>query len=237
MCGRYTIIDGKVVLATFVALERAKRAANIFDGLPNYNASPMQKLPVVAIRGGDLTIGLMQWWLVPHWSKDGKPTVSAFNARAENLEQSRLFSPYFRSRRCLIPADSFYEWKKPLRQPDTTTGGKPPKKEPYRIRLKGETPFMFAGLFSVWKNPEGEQLVSFTIITTEPNSLVAPIHKRMPVILPEKYFEQWLDRNFKDTTELKKLLLAYSDKEMEAYRVSTVVNTSTNNTEECIKPL
>jgi len=239
MCGRYAIIDGKRVLATFPMLQQASAQKAVFAGLPQYNASPMQKLPVVAMRGGTLTIGLMQWWLVPHWSKEPKTQFSTFNAKAETLAKSRLFSPYFKGSRCLIPADGFYEWKKTSLT--KTIGGKSKtvvEKQPMCIRMKDDAPFMFAGLFSVWKNEEkGEEVPTFTIITTQPNTLLEPIHNRMPVILQQKDHERWLDREYHDTEALAGLLTGFPASRMKADRVSRVVSSSQNNVPECLEPV
>lgn len=233
MCGRYAIIDGKRVLASYPMLQQAHGTDRAFEGTPRYNASPMQRLPVFAVRGEELQAEAMQWWLVPHWSKDGKPSVSSFNARAETLDESRLFKPYFKGSRCLVPADAFYEWK----ALDAGATGKKQPKQPFCIRLRSREPFMFAGLFSVWKNAEGKERPSFTIITSEPNERVKPLHHRMAVILPERHFAQWLDRSFTDTAALKQLLAPYPAKEMEVYPVSTALNNSRTEGPACMEPV
>lgn len=236
MCGRYALIDGKKVLIAYTALNKAKLTDQVFKELPRYNASPMQRLPVFAIRHEELVAEQMQWWLLPHWSKDGKASFSAFNAKAETVDQSKLFAPYFKGSRCLVPADAFYEWQRVTTiQEIRGTTKKVEEKHPMCIRMKDESPFLFAGLFSVWKDPEGNQHPTFTIITTEPNELMAPIHRRMPVILPEQHFEQWLDRSYKDATQLKKLLTPYPANKMKAHRVSSFVSNSRNEGAECMK--
>lgn len=239
MCGRYAIIDGKKILATFPMLQQVMPEREVFQGLPQYNAAPMQKLPVVAVRGGNLSIQRMQWWLVPHWSKEPATEFSTFNAKCETLEKSRLFGTYFKGSRCLVPAEAFFEWKKLM--VSTGTGGTSraiAEKHPVCIRMRDESPFMIAGLFSVWRGEEeGPELATFTIITTAPNELLAPIHNRMPVILVEKHHERWLDRDYHDTEELGKLLTALPATLMQAYRVSRVVNSSKNNVPECIEPV
>ena len=239
MCGRYAIIDGKKVLASFPMLQQAVQEKNVFAGLPQYNAAPMQKLPVVAVREGVLTLGRMQWWLVPHWSKEPRSEFSTFNAKGENLEKSRLFAPYFKGSRCLIPADAFYEWRKA--SASKTAGGKTKEvveKHPMCIRMRDEQPFMFAGVFSVWKSKEDEEeLPTFTIITTAPNELLAPIHSRMPVILSPEHYDRWLDRDYHETDKLMDLLVGYYSNKMKAYRVSRVVSSSQNNVPECLVPI
>jgi len=238
MCGRYALIDGKKVLVSYTALNKAKPTSEVFRELPRYNASPMQRLPVFAIRHDELIAEPMQWWLIPHWSKDGKPGFSSFNAKAETLDQSKLFSPYFKGSRCLIPADAFYEWQRvttmqEVRGKQKNVG----EKHPMCVRMKDDAPFLFAGLFSIWKDAEGNELPTFTIITTEPNELTAPIHNRMPVVLPEQHIEQWLDRSYKDTDHLKKLLVPYPAKKMKAYRVSSLVSNPRNDAAECMQPV
>ncbi len=237
MCGRYAIIDGRKVLDTFARLN-VKDPTPLFADLPRYNASPMQRLPVFAVRDGTLTAGKMLWWLIPHWSKDGKPSATTFNAKSETVAQSRLFAPYFKSSRCLVPADAFYEWTKIVPDTDGPPRPKPrEEKQPMCIRMRDGAPFMFAGLFSVWKNEKEEEFPSFTILTTTPNDLMAAIHQRMPVILPDKDHETWLDREFKDTEALRKLLVPYPAKSMIAYPVSRYVSNSRNEGKECMEEL
>jgi putative SOS response-associated peptidase YedK len=202
MCGRYAIIDGKKILESFRSL-RVKDPHGLFQSTPHYNAAPMQRLPVFAMRHDELVIEPMQWWLVPHWSKDGRTAATTFNAKSETVATSRLFAPYFKSSRCLVPAEAFYEWKAEASSDD----GEPEKKrssgkQPYCIRMKDERPFMFAGLFSVWKDAEENEHPSFSILTTVPNAVLAPIHTRMPVILPEAEFGRWLDRSFREPEAL-----------------------------------
>jgi putative SOS response-associated peptidase YedK len=239
MCGRYALIDGKKVFLTFNQMKKMRELGQAFEMLPRYNASPMQKMPVIAQREGETVVQAMQWWLIPHWSKENKPGFSAFNAKAETLETSNLWKTYFKGSRCLVPADAFYEWKKIT----TTKEVKGTTKEiieklPVCIRMNDERPFMFAGLFSVWKNPKTEEeFPTFSIITTEPNTLMARIHNRMPVIIDEKHFELWLDRNYKETEKLKKLLVPYPAKKMKAYLVSRIVSNSRNDVPECLEPV
>ena len=208
------------------------------DDLPRFNAAPMQRMPVIAERDGELVIEKMQWWLIPHWSKDGKIKATTFNAKAETLDESKLFMPYFKSSRCLVPADAFYEWKNIAVQKEVK--GKKvevQEKQPMCIRMKNQKPFMFAGLFSVWKNDKGEEFPSFSIITTTPNELMAEIHSRMPVILKEKQFDEWLNRENKNTGDLKKLLVAYPSTQMEAFPVTNYVSNSRNEGQECMKKI
>ena len=174
----------------------------------------------------------MRWTLIPPWSKDGKTEYSTINARSEKITDSKLYAPCFKSSRCLIPADAFYEWKK-------ISGEKEAKveKQPMCIKMEDEKPFLFAGLYSVWRDKDEKEHPTFAIITTTPNKLMEDIHNRMPVILPEKHLEAWLDPKNKDTVALKKLLVPYPAKEMKAHAVSKFVNSPANDSPECIKPV
>lgn len=239
MCGRYAIIDGKRVFTAFQSLRKVKDTQGAFADLPRYNAAPMQKLPVIALLDDEPFVERMQWWLVPHWAKEPKSTFSTFNAKSETIDKSKLFAPYFKGNRCLVPADAFYEWKK--RYVKKSEGGREKsfvEKDPICIRMKDEQPFMFAGIFSVWKDTEGgNELRSFSILTTEPNTLMSSIHLRMPVILPEIAFDEWLDRGNKDVDSLKRLLQPYPPEKMQAYRVLKIVNSSSNDLPECLDPI
>ncbi|MGE5315351.1 MAG: SOS response-associated peptidase [Acidobacteriota bacterium] len=229
MCGRYIIISGRKVFATF-ELMRSLTDRNIpYLTVPRYNAAPMQKLPVIVNRHGELQTLEAQWWIIPHWSKNGKADTAfpAFNARADRIETSKLFGPYFKARRCLVPVDGFYEWAKGV--------GK--EKIPMCIRMKDEKPFMLAGVYSIWKDKEGAEVPSFAVITTDANELMAGIHNRMPVILAEQDFDAWLDPQNNDTGSLKALLRPFPSELMKAYPVSTYVNSSRNEGEECMKPV
>jgi len=241
MCGRYAVLTTVRDQQWAEFFSTIRNGNEAFDRVPIYNAAPMQFLPVINVRDGELRADKMMWWLVPHHSKDGNPLkgkdgqpFKTFNAKGETVRESRLFAPYFKSARCIVPVDAFYEWKK-LTSDDS--GGKKVPKQPMAIRMKDQHPFALAGLFSVWKNDKGEERPSFTIITTAANKLMSPIHHRMPVILKPKDYDQWLDRDYKETEKLQKLLVSYPDKEMETYPISTVVNNSRNDVPECLTPL
>jgi len=238
MCGRYVLIDGKRVLATFPMLQQAKVTQESWKALPQYNAAPMQRMPVIIVRDGEMRVEPMQWWLVPHWAKEPKTDFSTFNAKAETIRQSKLFGTYFKGSRCLVPADAFYEWKKVIRErPEKGLKSSGVEKHPMCIRMTNEKPFMMAGLFSVWKSEDGtKEMPTFTIITTSPNKLLETIHNRMPVILKEKDHERWIDRDYHDVDDLASLLEPYPDAEMKAYRVSRMVSSAKNNSAECLKP-
>jgi putative SOS response-associated peptidase YedK len=167
----------------------------------------------------------MRWGLVPYWATDPALGARLINARAETLTTKAAFKEAFKKRRCLVVADGFFEWRK---QGQT--------KLPLYIHLEPERPFGFAGLYETWFSPLGEKLVTCTIITTEPNELVQPIHDRMPVILPKKAEDFWLDSSVEDHTRLLDLLRPYPAAEMGAYAVSQLVNSVKNDSSECIEP-
>jgi len=245
MCGRYAIIDAKKIFLTFEKLKSLEIRGEPFDMLPRFNAAPTDSLPVIAMRHQRTGIERMRWWLIPHTSADGQPLMgsdgrplSAFNAKGESLDTSKLFSPYFKNARCLVPADAFYEWKK-VSVTSETRGRKKETvdRRPVCFRMKDERMFMFAGIFSVWRNEKGEEFPSFAIVTTEPNELMRPIHNRMPVILEEETFAAWIDRDNKNTDELKDLLVPYPAEKMKAYPVAKLVNFSRNDGPELMEPI
>ncbi len=206
MCGRYALWQLKEYQDHF----QSKIAP--YNLTPRYNAAPGQFLPVVY--NGKLE--MMRWGLVPHWSNEFKTTFSTINARSEDIENKPLYRQPFKSQRCLVPANGFYEWDK-----------KGKEKTPYFIHLKSRELFAFAGLWDFWKDAEGKEFKSYTILTCKPNKLVAPIHNRMPVILPIIKEKMWLDDQSQPDV-LKKILEPYPANEMEAYQVSTMVNKPQN---------
>ncbi len=227
MCGRYVLIDGKVVFAVSAQMQTWRDEGKVFEFLPKYDARPTNLMPVVAERGQRLGVHLMRWGLVPHWSKDGKSEFSTFNAKAETLHTSKLFSPYFKSARCLIPADGFFEWKKYSVTADVKGKLKAvEKKQKMFIGMKDRRPFFMAGLFSVWKNGAGEEFPTYTIITTSSNALLKEVHDRMPVILDPEQYVPWLDRSVNDLDLLHTFLDPYDPEKMIVYPVT---NTSEEN--------
>ncbi|MBI4063449.1 MAG: SOS response-associated peptidase [Elusimicrobia bacterium] len=197
------------------------------DFKPRYNIAPGQEAPIVIWEEIRLC-RLIRWGLVPHWAKEEAIGYKMINARAETIAEKPSYRKSFERRRCLVLADGFYEWQK-------VDGLK--QKIPMRIMLKNKEPFAFAGLWDVWKKPDGGELRSFTIITTEPNDFMKAIHNRMPVILRQKDEEMWLDPDLKDTSKLLPLLVPFASKEMDAYEVSTIVNSPQNDDPQCIAPV
>lgn len=219
MCGRYTLTRKEGEIAEHVAVQESLR----FE--PRYNIAPTQTVPVV-VSDGDRTLRNLRWGLIPFWSKDISIGARMINARSETLSEKPSFRKLFEGRRCLVPADGFYEWVK-------TGGGK----APVRIRLATKGLFCFAGLWDSWRSPDGSELQSFTVITTTANELLRPVHDRMPVILKEKDFDLWLNPTERRKEALQPLLRSFQSEEMEYYPVSTLVNSPRNDDPKCIEPL
>ena len=220
MCGRFTLTPGLTILQ-----RRFSFAAEQLSLNPRYNLAPGQNAPVVVGEGARV-LKLMRWGLVPSWAKDTSIGYKMINARAETVAEKPSFKRPLQRRRCLVLADSFFEWRK---VPGEKT------KLPLRFVLKSREPFAFAGLWDTWIKPEGDELQTFTIITTEANELVQPVHHRMPVILPQEHEDAWLDPDNRDTQKLTALLKPYPTEEMEAYPVATLVNSPKNDSPECIE--
>lgn len=177
--------------------------------LPRYNCAPTQFLGVITNRESRV-MSYLKWGLVPFWAKEISIGNKMINTRAETILEKPSFRNSFRHRRCLVPADGFYEWKKEK------------IKVPHRILLKSGEPFAMAGIWDIWKNADGAELRTFSIITTSPNELMAGIHDRMPVILPRETEKMWLEES--DERALYELLKPYPAGEMKAYRISPRVN-------------
>jgi len=156
---------------------------------PSYNVTPQSIQPVVRLDrdSGSREIALLRWGLVPFWAKDAKTGYSTINARAEEAAAKPAFREALKKRRCLVPADAFFEWQRPA------SGTDPKTKHPFAIALKSGEPFALAGLWERWQPKEGEALETFTILTTDPNELMEPIHNRMPVILEPRDYDRWLE--------------------------------------------
>lgn len=193
---------------------------------PRYNIAPTQMHPVVVVEADQRVLKMMKWGLVPFRAKDVNIGYKMINARAEGIEDKSSFKNPLRKRRCLVLADGFYEWKKIDKK----------SKVPYFIRLKSGEPFAFAGLWDIWDKGE-EPLTTFTIITTDNNELIKPIHNRMPVILHHKDESTWLDPELLDPDKLLPLLMPHPSDEMEMYEVSTIVNSPKNDIPDCIQPI
>lgn len=218
MCGRYSLVNPANLSSRFYAKQGA------LDFKPRYNVAPTQSMPVVVREEDQNRLELMQWGLIPSWSKE--PAGGFINAKAETVAEKPSFKSAFLRRRCVVPASSFYEW-----QAEGTS------KQPYLIHVKDEPLFGFAGLWDAWRAPDGTELHSYTIITCPANRLLAPIHDRMPVILNRADEDIWLDPSLTDAEFLSGLLKAFPDSQIDAYRVSTAVNTPRNDSPEMTAPI
>ena len=220
MCGRYTLTTPGDAVAELIELESAPRLA------PRYNIAPTQESAVVRQIGDHRRLLSLRWGLVPYWAAEPGIGNRMINARSETVAEKPAFRSSLRRRRCLVPADGFFEWRR-------TAAGK----QPYLIRLDGGGPFTFAGLWDRWVPHDGEPIESFTILTTRPNELTSAVHDRMPVILPPSHHELWLDPKEGRSKRLAPVLRPFPADRMEAFPVSTVVNKPANDTAECIAPL
>lgn len=214
MCGRFSLTVNEADLN-----ERFGIAGGDKPYEARYNCAPTQELPVITNFEPD-KLNHFRWGLIPFWAKDRRIGNKLINARAETIEQKASFKYPFRRKRCLVPADGFYEWKRNK------------EKIPHRITRKKNKIFTMAGIWDSWKDENGQIINSFSIITTQPNKLMESIHNRMPVILKPEYEKAWLE--ISKTEDLKNLLLPYPADEMEVYQVSKAVNSPANDSPEVI---
>jgi putative SOS response-associated peptidase YedK len=221
MCGRFTLVADTEDFAESLPELQAE-----FSPGPRYNIAPTQDVATV-LNDGRRAVVASRWGLVPHWAKDPDIGQRMINARAESLLEKPSFRTPLRKRRCLVLADGFYEWERVPGQR---------YKVPHLFRLVTRKIFGLAGLWDMWKDPVGEPLRTCTIITTTPNEAVAPIHTRMPVILPPEAYEAWLAPDEQPGEDLLPLLQPYPASAMEQYAVSTHVNKATVDDPECIRP-
>lgn len=229
MCGRFTLIAWDEIEGRFVPAGSGMdiiRERFADTGAERYNIAPTQDVITITSDGEANAAQFMRWGLVPSWAKDISIGNRMINARAETLAERPSFRVAFRRRRCLVVADSFYEWKRDGRS-----------RTPMRISLESGELFAFAGLWESWKSPEGRRIQSCAIVTTEANDFLAPIHDRMPVILPPDAEQMWLAPDVQDTDALSELLAPYPSDLMSAYEVSSVVNSAANDVPECIAPV
>ena len=222
MCGRYALRTSTPQLARRLGVE-VKTDSEAEGHQPSFNiASTQNVLTCRSNREDKREMTVMRWGLIPSWSKGDSTKFNLINARAETITERPAYRTAFRFRRCLIPADGFYEWQR-------VEG----RKQPYFIGLESQQALMFAGVWERWRGAEGKTVVSCAIITTEANATLNPIHHRMPVLLDDHQFESWLDPRLTDSGELSGMLLPYTHEPMAAYPVSTFVNKASNNDERC----
>lgn len=212
MCGRYTVIATPEQLrALFGYLEQPNFP-------PRFNVAPTQPIAIVRLVNGERHFALVRWGLLPSWVKDPKAFSLLINARGETVAEKPAYRAAMKRRRCLIPADGFYEWK---------AGG--PRKQPYYIRAKSGQPLAFGGLWETWTGPNGEELETAAIVTTEANETLAPLHDRMPVIIAPDQFDLWLGNGDEDTAAASALIKPAPNELLETYPVSTDVNRVAND--------
>ncbi len=220
MCGRFVRKRSSTAMAKDFGVQE------IIDDLqPSFNIAPTHNVAVVLNKEHKQLVA-MRWGLVPYWATDPKMGSKLINARAETLNVKAAFKEAFKRRRCLVIADGFFEWRK-----------QGANRTPLFFHLEPERPFGFAGLYEIWTPPLGEPLVTCTIITTEANDLVQPIHDRMPVILPKDTEDLWLDSAIEDHTRLLDLLQPFPAFEMAAFTVSNLVSSVKNDSPQCIEPV
>jgi putative SOS response-associated peptidase YedK len=222
MCGRFTLLAPGEAVAELFDLSETPQLA------PRYNIAPTQ--PVAAVRYNNdknqRELAHFHWGLIPRWAKDPSIGSRMINARSETAAEKPSFRAAFKYRRCLVPTDGFYEWWK-------VDGGK----QPVLIKMKDERPFAIAGLWEHWQSPDGSEIESVTLLTTEPNDLLTKIHNRMPVILAEKDYDLWLDPGAQHPGEVQPLMRPFPGDKMTFYPVSTHVNNPRNEDPGCIVPL
>lgn len=221
MCGRY------VISSTPAAIKAHFGYAETPNFPPRYNVAPTQPIPVVRLKDGKREFVLMRWGLIPAWVKDPQTFPLLINARTESVIDRPAYRAAMRRRRCLVPADGFYQWRE--------VGG---RKQAYFVHRKtSEAPLAFAGLWETWTGPNGEELDAAAIVTTDANRTLGAIHPRMPVILPPEAFDPWLDCAKVDAKTAAALLVAAGEDLLEAYAVSAAVNRVANDSEALIAPL
>ncbi len=220
MCGRYALYGPPAQLRQHFASGSELYLA------PRFNIAPSQTVPIVRqSTAGQRDFVLAKWGLIPSWVKDPAELSQPINAKGETAAIKPMFRHAFRKSRVIVPADCFYEWK--------LIAG---KKQPYLIRMRDESPFGMAGLLEHWAGPESE-ILTFAILTTVPNPLMAEIHTRMPAIVHPQDYAQWLDPKLSDVERLQSMVGPYPERLMEAYPVSRNVNLPANDGPELIEPL
>ena len=220
MCGRYRLSRHKQILEEWFDSPADRET----DWSPRYNIAPTQPVPVIRHdpRQPMRTRSLLRWGLIPSWSKDASGAARMINARSETAATLPAFRDALKSRRCLVPADGFYEWQR--------TGK---AKQPYCFEVNDGTLFAFAGIWDRWPNPTGAWIETCSIFTTTPNAVTSPVHDRMPVILDPDSYDLWLDPGFKDAVAVSDLLKPFDARLMRCFPVSARVNQVANDDQEC----
>ena len=221
MCGRYRLSRRKQIIS-----EHFDAVSDAEDWIPRYNIGPTQPVPVIRQHPTEPTrhLSQMRWGLIPSWSKDGSGAARMINARSETAATLPAFRDPMKYRRCLVPADGFYEWKR-----SGTT------KQPFCFEVRDGELFAFAGLWEGWKDPGGKWIKTCTILTTTPNVVTSAVHDRMPVILDPGDYDLWLDPGMKDSSAISQLLKPLDARLMGSYPVSSRVNQVQNDDAECCR--
>lgn len=222
MCGRYRLSRRKQLVEEYFDAADWQD-----DWSPRYNIAPTQPVPVIRQnpKKPARELALMKWGLIPHWAKDPSIASSTINAKSETAATKPAFRDPLRLRRCLIPADAFYEWAK-------SANGK----QPYCFEVNNGELFAFAGLWDGWQNSSGQWVKTCSILTTTPNAVTSAIHDRMPVILDPDNYDLWLDPGMQNVAAISELLKPFDARLMRCYPVSTRVNHVVNDDEECARP-
>lgn len=227
MCGRYVSATPPDQIASYFGADAPEARLE-----PSYNVAPTQDVYAVLADGGVRHLDAFHWGLVPSWAKDAKIGSRMINARAESLADKAAFKAAFKRRRCIVPADGFYEWRKDPKAPKG-------KKQPFYVHRPDEKPYAFAGLWELWRGPDGDQepLRSLTIVTTTANGPLGEVHDRMPVVLPEGTWDTWLDRENEDLDLLGRLLVPAAPALIAMHPISTQVNSVRNDGPQLIEPV
>jgi putative SOS response-associated peptidase YedK len=226
MCGRYTLRATSTQLAEVFQARPGEAVPERFN---RYNLAPQQEAPIVRYGHEGRTLAMARWGLIPGWTKDPAELKSTpINARADRVAQSPMFRSALSRRRCLVPATGFFEWRQHKK-----TGGK----QPYYLCRDDDALFAFAGLWERWEDQAAEALETFTILTTQPNELVRPLHNRMTGILTPDSWDTWLDPEQHDKQQLTDLLKPWPTEGWQALPVSRHVNSPGNDDPKCIEPI
>ncbi len=222
MCGRYTLRADAREIARHFEVEAVPGVT------PRYNVAPSQAVAIIRVaKGGDREADMYRWGLIPSWAKDPGIGNKLINARSETVAEKPAFRDAFKRRRCLVIADGFFEWEKlPARG-----------KQPYYFKLKDDQAFAFAGLYEHWRGPDDRVINSCTLLTTQANDVLRPVHDRMPVMLHQADYDLWLDTDVRQTELLQELFKPYPAEEMTSYWVSTLVNKPTIDNAQLINSL
>jgi putative SOS response-associated peptidase YedK len=220
MCGRYLITSSPEAIRRLFGYKEQPNFP------PRYNVAPTQPIPVVRLHEGERGFALVRWGLIPAWVKDPRAFSLLINARSDAVLDKPAFRNAMRRRRCLVPADGFYDWK--------AEGG---RRRPYAVLPRDRQPVAFAGLWETWTGPNGEEMETAAIITCDANRTLRPLHDRMPVVIPREAFDLWLDCRNVDANTAAALLVSPPDSLFEAYEISTAVNKADNDTPDVLKPV